>query len=124
MLIILKPLILGILIILFLVILDFILAFCIRLAFGKFDWTKFLDFIKKGISPYLIIWVVLSGVSIGVPYLAKFLGYDLGLEIYIPIDVIIGIIWTAITAKEVASIIAKFKELGLEIKGKNNGNGG
>ncbi len=116
MLLILKPLIIGFVIILFLVILNFILAVAIALKFGKFDWKKFLDFMKSGLLPYILIWVFLAAVGIGIPFLVKWLGYDIGLGVIIPIDSIIGSVWLTLIAKASADIVKNFKELDIEIK--------
>jgi len=116
MLLILKPLIIGLIIILFLVMFNFILAVAISLKYGKFEWKKLLDFMKKGLLPYILIWVFLSLVSIGIPYLIKWLGYDIGLSTVISIDVIIGVVWTAIVSRAIADIVKNFKELDIEIK--------
>jgi len=117
---ILKPLIIGLIIILFLVIFNFILAVSIALKYGKFDWKKFLEFMKSGLLPYTLIWLFLAVVSVGIPYLIKWLGYDIGLGVIIPIDSIIGIVWAAIISRAVADIYKNFKELGLEIKSNSS----
>jgi len=116
MLLILKPLVIGLAIILFLVIFNFVLGVAIALKFGKFDWKKFLDFMKSGLLPYILIWIFLAAVSIGIPYFIKWLGYDIGLSTIIPIDSIIGIVWLAITSRAIADITKNFKELDIEIK--------
>jgi hypothetical protein len=96
--------------------LDLILCIAIRLKFGGFDWKKFLDFMKTGLLPLIIIWVVLAGINIGIPYLILKLGYELGLEAIIPLTSITGLVWLALLAKAVASVYEKFKELGIEIQ--------
>jgi len=116
MLIIFKSLIIGFIVILILMLLDFILAVAIRLKFGGFDWKKFLNFMKSGLLPYILIWFSVAAINIGIPYLVEFLGYEIGLESIIPLTSITGAIWLAITTKAVASIYGKFKELGIELK--------
>jgi hypothetical protein len=116
MLLILKPLIVGLIVILFLLIFNLVLAVSIALKFGKFDWAKFLDYMKSGLLPYILIWVFLAAVGVGIPYLVKFLGYDIGLATIIPIDSIIGIVWLTIVGKAVADIYKSFKDLEIEIK--------
>ena len=110
-----KTLIIGLLIILILMLLDFVLAVSIRLKTGKFDWKLFLNFMKSGLLPYILIWGVLAGINIGIPYLIRWLGYDIGLETIIPLTSITGLVWLALVAKSVASIYAKFKEIGIEV---------
>ena len=116
MLIIFKSLIIGFIIILLLMLIDFILAVAIRLKTGQFDWKKFLDFMKSGLLPYILIWFVLAAINIGIPYLVEILGYDIGIETIIPLTSITGAVWLAITTKAVASIYEKFKEIGIELK--------
>jgi hypothetical protein len=60
--------------------LDLVLCVAIRLKYGGFDWKKFLDFMKSGLLPYILIWTFLAGLNIGIPYLIGYLGYDIGLE--------------------------------------------
>ncbi len=115
MLIIFQSLIIGFIVILILMLLDLVLCVAIRLKYGGFDWKKFLDFMKSGLLPYILIWTFLAGLNIGIPYLIGYLGYDIGLEIVIPLTSITGIVWAAIVAKSVASIYAKFKEIEIEI---------
>src|SRR3972149_11774417 len=108
MLLILKPLIIGLAIILFLVILNFVMAVAIALKFGKFEWSKFLNFMKSGLLPYVLIWVFLCAVGIGIPFLVQKLGYDIGLATVIPIDAIIGSVWLILIAKATADIYKNF----------------
>ncbi|MBA7544857.1 hypothetical protein ES705_37218 [subsurface metagenome] len=115
MLIIFQSLIIGFIVILILMLLDLVLCVAIRLKYGGFDWKKFLDFMKSGLLPYILIWAFLAGLNIGIPYLIGYLGYDIGLETVIPLTSITGIVWAAIVAKSVASIYAKFKEIEIEI---------
>jgi len=115
MMIIFKTLIIGLLVILILMLLDFVLAISIRLKTGKFDWKLFLNFMKSGLLPYILIWGVLAGINIGIPYLNGWLGYGIGLETIIPLTSITGLVWLALVAKSVASIYAKFKEIGIEV---------
>ena len=119
MLIIFKSLIVGFIVILILMLLDLILCIAMRLKYGGFDWKKFLDFMKSGLLPYILIWAFLAGLNIGIPYLIGYLGYDIGLEMIIPLTTITGIVWLALVAKSVASIYAKFKDLEIEIKKSN-----
>jgi len=70
---------------------------------------------KSGLLPYIIVWSFLAGINIGIPYLVKYLGYDMGLETIIPLTSITGIVWLALVAKAVASIYGKFKELEIEL---------
>jgi len=120
MIVIFQTLIIGLITILILMLLDLILCVAMRLKFGGFDWKKFLDFMKSGMLPYIIIWLVLAGINIGVPYLVQFLGYDIGLETIIPLTSITGLVWLALIAKSIASIYAKFKEIGIEIKNNSS----
>lgn len=115
MLIIFQSLIIGFIVILILMLLDLILCVAIRLKYGGFDWKKFLDFMKSGLLPYILIWAFLAGLNIGIPYLTGYLGYDIGLETVIPLVSITGIVWLALVAKSFASILAKFKEIEIEI---------
>jgi len=116
MLIIFKSLIIGFIVILILMLLDFILCVSIKLKTGQFDWKKFLDFMKSGLLPYILIWVFLAAINIGIPYLVNWLGYDIGLETIIPLTSITGLVWLALIAKAIKSIYEKFKEIGIEIK--------
>lgn len=116
MLIIFKSLIIGFIVILILMLIDFILAVAIKLKTGQFDWKKFLDFMKSGLLPYILIWSAVAAINIGVPYLVKILGYDIGLETIIPLTSITGSVWLALIAKALASIGDKFKEIGVELK--------
>ena len=115
MLIIFQSLIIGFIVILILMLLNLVLCVAIRLKYGGFDWGKFLNFMKSGLLPYVLIWAFLAGLNIGIPYLIGYLGYDIGLETVIPLTSITGIVWAAIVAKSVASIYAKFKEIEIEI---------
>ena len=115
MLIIFKSLILGFIVILILMLLDLILCVAVKLKIGQFDWKKFLNFMKSGLLPYIIVWSFLAGINIGIPYLVKYLGYDIGLETIIPLTVITGFVWLALVAKAVASIYGKFKDLEIEL---------
>jgi len=115
MLIIFKTLITGFIVILILMLLDFILAVAIKLRTGQFEWKKFLDFMKSGLLPYILIWFTVAAINIGVPYLVEYLGYDIGLETIIPLTSITGSVWLALVAKALASIGDKFKEIGIEI---------
>ena len=119
MLIIFKSLIIGLIVVLILMLLDLILCVSIKLKTGQFDWKKFLDFMKTGLLPYIIIWVFLAGLNIGIPYLIGYLGYDIGLETVITLTSITGLVWVALIAKSIASIFGKFKEIGIEIKSQN-----
>jgi len=110
-----KTLIIGLLIMLILMLLDFVLAVSIRLKTGKFDWKLFLNFMKSGLLPYILIWVFLAGLNIGISYLIGWLGYDIGLGTIIPLTSITGLVWTALVIKATASIFAKFKEIGIEV---------
>ena len=116
MLIIFKSLIIGFIVIAILMLLDLILCISVKLKTGQFDWKKFLDFMKTGLLPLILIWFVLACINIGVPYLILKLGYDLGLETIIPLTSITGIVWVALIAKAVQSIFLKFKDIGIEIK--------
>jgi len=116
MLIIFKSLIIGFIVILILMLIDFILAVAIKLKTGQFDWKKFLDFMKSGLLPYILIWSVVAAINIGVPYLVQILGYDIGLETIIPLTSITGSVWLALIAKALASIGDKFKGIGIELK--------
>ena len=116
MLIIFKSLIIGFIVIAILMLLDLILCISVKLKTGQFDWKKFLDFMKTGLLPYIIIWSFLAGLNIGIPYLIQYLGYDIGLETIIPLTSITGLVWVALIAKAVASIFGKFKDIGIEIK--------
>ena len=98
-----------------LVLIDFVLAVALHLKVGSFDWNKFLNYLKSGLTPYILIWTVLSLLSIGLTYLGGWLGYEIGLEAIIPLTSIIGIVALTITAKAVKSIYDKFKEMGIEI---------
>lgn len=98
-----------------LVLIDLILAVALHLKVGNFDWSKFLNYLKSGLAPYILIWTVLSLLSIGLTYLGGWLGYEIGLEAIIPLTSIIGIVALTITAKAVKSIIDKFKELGIDV---------
>lgn len=119
MLIIFKPLIIGLVIILFLLIFNLVLAVAIALKYNKFEWARFLGYMKSGLLPYILIWIFLAGVGIGIPFLAKYLGYDIGLETIIPINSIVGVVWATVVAKALADIYKNFKELGIEIRNNN-----
>jgi len=95
--------------------LDLILCVSIKLKTGKFDWKQFLDFMKSGLLPYILIWTFLAGLNIGIPYLTAWLGYDIGIEIIIPLTAITGLVWATLMIKVTASIFGKFKEIGIEI---------
>ena len=116
MLLIFKTLIIGMIIIFILMLLDLILCVALKLKQGEFDWKKFLNFMKTGLLPYILIWTFLAGINIGIPYLIGYLGYELGLETIIPLTSITGIVWLALISRTVASIYAKFKDLGIELK--------
>jgi len=98
-----------------LVILDTITAVSIAVYQKAFDWDKFLDFLVHDISPYIIIWAGFSGVFIGTAFLSQYLGHDIGLGAVIPITGIISIVAGAISAKMIADMYAKFKQLGIDI---------
>jgi hypothetical protein len=115
MLIIFKTLIIGFIIILILMLLDLVLAVSIRLKEGKFNWKLFLNFMKTGLLPYILIWAFLAGINIGIPYLIGWLGYDIGLGTIIPLTSITGLVWTSLVIKATASIFAKFKDIGIEV---------
>jgi hypothetical protein len=116
MIVIFKTLIIGFIIILILMLLDLVLAVSIRLKEGEFDWKLFLNFMKTGLLPYILIWVFLAGLNIGIPYLIGWLGYDIGLETIIPMTAITGLVWVALMTKATASIFTKFKDIGIELK--------
>ena len=115
MLILFKTLIIGFIVILFLMLLDLILCVAIKLKKGEFDWKKFLNFMKTGQLPYILVWSVLAGINIGIPYIEQYLGFGIGLETIIPITSITGMVWLALVTKAGASICAKFKEIEIEI---------
>lgn len=112
---------LALALLLILMFIDFLLCVAIKLKFGGFDWKKYINFLKSGLGPPILVWAGLSLVGIGVPFLAKFLGADIGLEAIIPITSIIGLIWGAILYLEGKEIIDKFKMLGYEIQKRNTG---
>lgn len=98
-----------------LVLIDFILAVALHLKVGNFEWKKFLNYLKSGLAPYILVWTVLSLLSIGLTYLGSWLGYVIGLEAIIPLEAILGIVALTITVRAVKSIYDKFKEMGIEI---------
>lgn len=112
-----KGMIGGFLVIMILILIDFIFAVAIRLKYNKFDWSKFLNYLKSGLTPYVLIWFVLSAIGIGVPWIIENMKIaDIGLETIIPVGSIVGIVWVTILAKAVNSIKEKAVELDIEIK--------
>lgn len=103
--------------VIFLIIIDTIMGVSIALKKGEFDWNKFLNFLTTMIAPYLLVWSGLSGVMIGASYFGEWLGYSVGLGTVIPISGIIAVVGGAIIARLVASIYAKFKDIGIDISG-------
>lgn len=111
-----QALITGFIVILSLILIDLILCVAIKLKVGEFDWSLFLQYLKSGITPYLLIWTVLSLLSIGLTHLGGLLGFEIGLEAIIPLTSIISIVSLTIIAKAIKSIYDKLKEIGIEIK--------
>jgi len=105
-----KVVVIGILSILFLVLINLISAVALNLYKGTFDWKKFLDFLKKGIASYTLIWTVLATI----PILLKYIELDstvVGL-----FNGVISIVWALIVYKLGQSIFANFKELGINVE--------
>jgi len=113
-----QSLIIGFVVITCLILIDFVLAVSLRLKYGDFDWSKFLNFLISGLAPYFLIWVVLSFMSIGLVSLGNYLGYDIGLEAIIPITVVINAVSVSLVLKALKSIKDKFKKVGININTK------
>ena len=113
--VILQGTIISAIVIVILVIIDAIVGSAVALYKAEFEWSKFCDFLKHTIAPYVIVWGGLSAVFIGTTYLTQWLGYGIGLSAIIPITGIISIVAAAISAKMIAEIYAKFKQLGIDI---------
>jgi len=116
MLVLFKGIIIGFIIIMLLIFIDLLFCVGIKLKFGKFDWNKFLDYLKTGLTPYVLIWSALSLVGVGIPFVAQWIGADIGLETIIPVSGIVAFVWGTIVSKCINSIREKAKELEIEIK--------
>lgn len=110
-----QGMIISAIVICLLIIIDTILAVSVALYKKEFDWKKFLDFLMHTIGPYFLIWAGLSGVFVFSIYIGIWLGYSIGLGAVIPITGIISIVAAAISAKMIASIYNKFKQIGIDI---------
>jgi len=92
-----------------------LLAYAVALKQGNFDWREMLDFLKTKITPYLLIWVGFSGISILIFWLVNTAGYQIG----VGSKFMTGIITTVsllIAARIWARIYDKLKVLGIDIK--------
>ena len=113
--IILQGTLISAIVIVILILIDAIIGSAVALYNNEFEWDKFLNFLKHTIAPYVIVWGGLSGIFIGTTFLTQWLGYGIGLSAIIPITGIISIVGAAISAKMIAEIYAKFKQLGIDI---------
>lgn len=105
-----KVVVIGILSILFLVLIDLVSAVALNLYKGTFDWKKFLDFLKKGVASYTLIWAVLAAI----PILLKYI--ELNTVVVGLFNGAVGIVWALIIYKLAQSIFANFKELGINVE--------
>ena len=100
--------------------LDFIFGVAVALRntaqgrkINEFNWGQFLTYLKKFISPYLLIWFGVTAVSIGLAALAEYAGLTVTLPASIPIAIFIDGSAAAIVILTGKSIIKNAKKLGL-----------
>ncbi len=110
----------GLVILLALVLIDIVSRISVALYTQdpekKFSWAKILDFLKRNIAPYVLVWSVLALIPVGLQYLSEALNYEISLSGIIATDALVGVIWLLIVAKFVQSIFGNFKELSIEVK--------
>ena len=108
-----QAIVIGLTSILFLILLDFVVAVGVYLYNGSFDSSKLLQFLKTKVAPYLLIWAALGAI----PILLNYVKIDAG--VISAFDGMIGIIWALIVGRLIADIYEKFRILGIEIKERN-----
>ena len=102
-----------------LIILNTVLAYGVYLYSGGFEWDKMLEFLKRRVAVYVLIWFVFSGMNILIFWLTETFGYVINLGALGTMTGIISILSALIVALLVQKIIGKFKKLGIAI-GENN----
>jgi len=95
---ILQQMTIGFILIICLIFLDFIFGVAValkkssnglRASNGGFDFKKFLNFLKKFVSPYVLIWVGVSVVSLLITWLNEKFELIIPIAAIIPISVVI-----------------------------------
>jgi len=99
-------------------IINAVMAYAVHLYSGGFEWDKMLEFLKRRVAVYILIWFVFSGLNILIFWLTTTFGYVINLGALGTMTGIISIISALIVALLVQKIIEKFKELGIAIKEK------
>jgi len=97
-------------------IINAVLAYAVRLYSGEFDWNKMLEFLKRRVAVYILIWFVFSGINILIIWLTETFGYVINLGALGTMTGIISILSALIVTLLVQKIIEKFKQLGVAIK--------
>jgi len=101
-----------------LIIINTVLAYAVHLYSGSFDWDKMLEFLKRRVAVYILIWVVFSGLNILIFWLTETFGYVINLGALGTMAGIISILSALIVTLLVNKIIGKFKKLGVAINEK------
>ena len=99
-----------------LIIINTVLAYAVHLYSGSFDWDKMLEFLKRRVAVYILIWIVFSGLNILIFWLTETFGYVINLGALGTMAGVISILAALITTLIIQKIIKKFKELGIAIQ--------
>lgn len=107
------------------VFLDFIFGIAVALRNTKqargdneFEWRSFLLYLKKFISPYILIWAGVTAVAILLAWLVEYVGLVVSLPASIPISIFIDGSAGAIVILTGKSIVNNAKKLGLNTNGE------
>jgi hypothetical protein len=108
----------GSVVLLFLILLDLVSRVAVAIKNGEFDWGKVLDFLKKNVAPYYLVWFAVAIMPYVLGLISGGVGFDVSLEGIISLNVISGAFWAFIVTKMVKSIFDNFKELNVEVEQK------
>jgi len=115
-----QHIIVTLILILLLVFIDFLFGVAVALKnsaikaqTNRFEWGKFLDFLKCAVGPPFLAWLGLSLVSVFITWLAEKYGLIINLTAIIPISVFIDGSAAAILLVLGNSILKSWKELAI-----------
>ena len=97
-------------------IINAVLAYAVHLYSGSFEWDEMLEFLKRRVAVYILIWFVFSGLNILIFWLTETFGYVINLGALGTMTGIISILSALIVALLVQKIIEKFKDLGIAVQ--------
>jgi len=98
-----------------LVLLNALLAYAVKLYSNEFEWSKMLEFLKRRVAVYVMVWLGFSLVNILIFWLVGKMGYEINLGALGSMVGIINFISALIVALLVAKIIGKLKKIGIAV---------